>query len=161
MIAAEAVLGERSFDLVGEPQWIVAVIFDPGHWVVPDAQWSFDRCRPRALVSLVTSRRRRGSALACPQHSPGPRDRSREWACYSWGDLVTDPQSVGFGSGTYPITPARGADAGRSLCLSSMGPNSQNWVPIPWLTGSLSWVVAGFDSHDMAVILGQNLVVVG
>ena len=35
MIAAGAVLGERSFDLVGEPQWI---IFDPGHWVVPDAQ---------------------------------------------------------------------------------------------------------------------------
>ena len=63
MIAAEAVLGERSFDLVGEPQWIVAVIFDLGHCVVPDAQWSFDRCRPRALVRLVTSRRRRGSAL--------------------------------------------------------------------------------------------------
>jgi hypothetical protein len=46
MIAAAAVLGERSFDLVGEPQWIVAVIFDLGHWVVPDAQWSFDRCGP-------------------------------------------------------------------------------------------------------------------
>ena len=39
MIAAVAVLGERSIDLVGEPQWIVAVIFDPGHWVVPDAQF--------------------------------------------------------------------------------------------------------------------------
>src|SRR5262245_33938444 len=43
MIAAAAVLGERSIDLVGEPQWIVAVIFDLGHWVVPDAQWSSER----------------------------------------------------------------------------------------------------------------------
>src|SRR5262249_52728006 len=39
MIAAAPVLGERRFDLVGEPQWIVAVIFDLGHWVVPDVQW--------------------------------------------------------------------------------------------------------------------------
>jgi hypothetical protein len=35
VIAADAVSDERSFDLVGQPQWIVAVIFDPAHWVVP------------------------------------------------------------------------------------------------------------------------------
>src|SRR5262245_24563794 len=53
MIAAAAVLGERRFDLVGEPQWIVAVIFDPGHWVVPDVQWSFVTSRRRPLNSGI------------------------------------------------------------------------------------------------------------
>jgi len=53
MIAAAAVLGECSIDLVGEPQWIVAVIFDLGHWVVPDAQWSFVTSRRRALNSGI------------------------------------------------------------------------------------------------------------
>ncbi len=31
MIVAEAVFGERSIDLVGEPQWIVAGILGTGH----------------------------------------------------------------------------------------------------------------------------------
>src|SRR5262244_4554774 len=53
MISAAAVLGERSIDVVGEPQWIVAVIFDLGHWVVPDAQWSFVTSRRRPLNSGI------------------------------------------------------------------------------------------------------------
>ena len=35
VIAAEAVFGERSIDLVGEPQWIVAVILGTGHSCIP------------------------------------------------------------------------------------------------------------------------------
>jgi hypothetical protein len=31
VIVAEAVFGERSIDLIGEPQWIVAVILGTGH----------------------------------------------------------------------------------------------------------------------------------
>src|SRR5262249_32892778 len=60
MITAAAVLGECGIDLVGEPQWIVAVIFDHvavifdlGHWVVPDAQWSFLTSRRRPLNSEI------------------------------------------------------------------------------------------------------------
>src|SRR5262249_26341353 len=60
MITAAAVLGECGIDLVGEPQWIVAVIFDHvavifdlGHWVVPDAQWSFVTSRRRPLNSGI------------------------------------------------------------------------------------------------------------
>ena len=36
-VAAETIFGERSIDLVGEPQWIVAVLFGTGHSLVPDA----------------------------------------------------------------------------------------------------------------------------
>jgi hypothetical protein len=50
-------------------------------------------------------------------------------------------------------------------CASFRGAGSQ-WDAFPG-TGSLwadwvpSWVVAGFDSHEMAVIEGQNLLVGG
>jgi len=35
-IVADSVFGERSIDLAGEPQWIVAIILGTGHSVVPN-----------------------------------------------------------------------------------------------------------------------------
>jgi hypothetical protein len=40
VIVAEAIFGERSIDLVGEPQWIVTVILGTGHSCI---------CAPRLI----------------------------------------------------------------------------------------------------------------
>jgi hypothetical protein len=57
-VAAETIFGERSIDLVGEPQWIVAVLFGTGHSLVPDAliaaalaRWIACICAPRVVLT--------------------------------------------------------------------------------------------------------------
>src|SRR5262249_60163303 len=80
MLPAAPVLGERRFDLVGEPQWIVAVIFDLGHWVVPDVQWrppSEERACPlpqlcRAARKERAPRRGRGFQVDGVRHLKAP-----------------------------------------------------------------------------------------
>jgi hypothetical protein len=58
------------------------------------------------------------------------------------GDMKYRQQESGVGLGLFVVFD-------RSSGSRPLG----DWVP--------SWVVAGFDSHEMAVIQGQNLVVVG
>jgi hypothetical protein len=69
-VAAETIFGERSIDVVGEPQWIVAVILGTGHSLVPDALIAPALAR---WISPDSARRVSFITVAPPQWFPPAR----------------------------------------------------------------------------------------